>query len=673
MTRILKLCYWAITLQLPSRIRERRVVRRLRASGLFDSSFYRDRYSDVASGGIDPLMHYVRDGAAEGRDPNPRFNTCFYLESNPDVRESGMNPLDHFHSHGWLEGRNPHPLFDVAFYLRTNPDVADSGTNPLHHYIQHGETEGRRPTPLFEATEKAIPDRGACGLGLEISADADASGFGPRISIREIEPQAGGQTYAVSDRTSRCPAAADPIVVCISHVLPFPPRAGNEYRIYRYLGWLESRGYQVIMVCSPLPGEEASDLDLSRAAGELRNLIYCDRGGELRVSLASHFEHLIEGLDGQTAVSTEGREFHGLWRLHHLRRLCRRLLPLPEGAKQLQGSPAEGNSQVSSSEMTYCPDVLVHVLLHLERRLPSRVGWIGTYVFNTRYFPLLGPGALKLLDTIDVFSTMSHKVQSFGVEDCLALSEEDEHRLLLRADVVMAIQPDEARELARIAPERPVITVGVDFDPAPEANVAMPEAAIPPTVLLIASGNPLNGKGLLDFLRFAWPFVLRDHPEARLVVAGAVSEVIPDESPGVSRRGFVAALDELYRDCHLVINPCVAGTGLKIKTLEALAHHRPIVTWPAGVDGLSPELRNFCAVASDWYEFYLEVSKKLTERRREAFSREERNRIAIGVSGSQAYRLLGEVLDRHLREQKLVPGTSAVENASVFGPAGGSP
>ncbi len=217
-----------------------------------------------------------------------------------------------------------------------------------------------------------------------------------------------------------------------------------------------------------------------------------------------------------------------------------------------------------------------------------------------------------------------------------------------------------------MVPERPVITVGVDFDPAPAENAVVSEAGLPPTVLLVASGNPLNVKGLLDFLRFAWPHVLRDHPEAQLVVVGSVSDVVPEESPGVSCRGLVDSLDELYRDCHLVINPCVAGTGMKIKTLEALAHHRPVVTWPTGVDGLSPELRNFCVVVSDWYEFYLEVSKKLTERRREAFSREERDRIAIGLSGSQAYALLGEALDRHLRGPKLARQSSAVENASVI-------
>lgn len=114
--------------------------------------------------------------------------------------------------------------------------------------------------------------------------------------------------------------------------------------------------------------------------------------------------------------------------------------------------------------------------------------------------------------------------------------------------------------------------------------------------------------------------------------------------------GSVDSLDPLYRDCHLVINPAVAGTGVKIKTLEALAHHRPVVTWRAGVDGLSPELRTLCVVVQNWYEFYLEVSKLIDRHPEETFSRKMRDRTRIALSGSTAYAPLVEILDHHLRE-----------------------
>ncbi|MBU3076994.1 sulfotransferase family protein [Sphingomonas quercus] len=50
----------------------------IRNSGLFDADWYRAAYPDVAASGLDPATHYLRIGAAEGRNPSPLFDTGFY-------------------------------------------------------------------------------------------------------------------------------------------------------------------------------------------------------------------------------------------------------------------------------------------------------------------------------------------------------------------------------------------------------------------------------------------------------------------------------------------------------------------------------------------------------------------------------------------------------------------
>lgn len=57
---------------------EATVVRTIRHSGLFDAGWYVDRYPDVADSGLDPVLHYVRIGAPEGRNPSAHFNTAYY-------------------------------------------------------------------------------------------------------------------------------------------------------------------------------------------------------------------------------------------------------------------------------------------------------------------------------------------------------------------------------------------------------------------------------------------------------------------------------------------------------------------------------------------------------------------------------------------------------------------
>ncbi len=61
---------------------------------------------------VDPLRHYLEQGAAELRDPSREFSTAYYLESNPDVASSGMNPFLHFLVEGRREGGCPNRRVD---------------------------------------------------------------------------------------------------------------------------------------------------------------------------------------------------------------------------------------------------------------------------------------------------------------------------------------------------------------------------------------------------------------------------------------------------------------------------------------------------------------------------------------------------------------------------------
>jgi hypothetical protein len=88
---------------------ERRVIEHqvtlLRASGLFDETWYQERYPDVKTSATDPVLHYLIHGAKEGRDPGPLFSTQEYFSTYPDVAASNLNPLLHYIRFGGKEGR----------------------------------------------------------------------------------------------------------------------------------------------------------------------------------------------------------------------------------------------------------------------------------------------------------------------------------------------------------------------------------------------------------------------------------------------------------------------------------------------------------------------------------------------------------------------------------------
>jgi lipopolysaccharide biosynthesis glycosyltransferase len=117
---------------------------------LFDTGWYLKQNPDVAASGVNPLVHYLRFGSEDGRKPNPLFDGKWYLEQNRDVAEKELDPLLHYLGTGAAEGRRPHPLFDTRWYLKQYLDVAEAGVNPLIHFIEHGWREGRNPNPFFD-------------------------------------------------------------------------------------------------------------------------------------------------------------------------------------------------------------------------------------------------------------------------------------------------------------------------------------------------------------------------------------------------------------------------------------------------------------------------------------------------------------------------------------------
>jgi glycosyltransferase involved in cell wall biosynthesis len=88
----------------------------LQNSGKFDATWYLSEYDDIAKEpywSVNPALHYLLNGANEGRDPNSWFDSQWYLLTNPDVATQEMNPLLHYVLHGAKEKRLPNPYKDL--------------------------------------------------------------------------------------------------------------------------------------------------------------------------------------------------------------------------------------------------------------------------------------------------------------------------------------------------------------------------------------------------------------------------------------------------------------------------------------------------------------------------------------------------------------------------------
>jgi len=221
---------------------------------------------------------------------------------------------------------------------------------------------------------------------------------------------------------------------------------------------------------------------------------------------------------------------------------------------------------------------------------------------------------LTIIDSQDVNHLRAEKMRAQSIKPSgLLVTRDEEARLLEQADLVLAIQPTEAVVLGEMVGAAKVITVehGVplpaDFD-APVSNDR--------DVVLLGSNNRMNQHGLTWFLEHVWPQVLSAVPDARLLVFGPLSGTHACHGPRVVAAGFAPHVKDAYAQARVVIAPLLAGSGLKIKTVEALAYGRAVVTTSVGAEGLENAPGGVFALADDPNEFAREVVSFLQDRAR---------------------------------------------------------
>jgi polysaccharide biosynthesis protein PslH len=271
--------------------------------------------------------------------------------------------------------------------------------------------------------------------------------------------------------------------------------------------------------------------------------------------------------------------------------------------------------------------------------LDRRVGFdaaIVEYVFMSRALLRFQNDVLKVIDTHDVFANRHRSyLRNNQPPTWFSCSPREEAKGLNRAHAVLAIQADEAADFrARIAP--PVVTVGHAV-----ALQAMPATGVVTgRILFVGSANSINVASLQWFVTEVLPEIRAQHQAAELALAGTVCHQWP-EAPGIRLLGTMEDLALAYGSAEVVVNPMQFGTGLKIKTLEALGYARALVTTPCGATGLEEGAGTAFQVASDARSFADEVSRLLMDRQRSQTLGAAGYRFATGYNDSVRASLAG--------------------------------
>lgn len=233
------------------------------------------------------------------------------------------------------------------------------------------------------------------------------------------------------------------------------------------------------------------------------------------------------------------------------------------------------------------------------------------YAFLTPAIPYaLRPGAISAVVMHDLISSRSVGFAALGAHDSVtALAAPAEAEMLAKAQLVIAIQHDEADAARRMLPSgQAIIVAPMAVEPV---DVAQPGEG--GGLLFVGSGTAPNVDGLRWFFADVWPRIRAVRPDARITIVGTVCNALTSgEWPaGATPLGRVADLSSVYRCADVVVSPLRVGSGLKIKLIEALGQGKAMVATTVTAQGVSGLLGDSVALADTAEDFAIEVLRLL--------------------------------------------------------------
>jgi len=214
-----------------------------------------------------------------------------------------------------------------------------------------------------------------------------------------------------------------------------------------------------------------------------------------------------------------------------------------------------------------------------------------------------------VVDTHDLLSTRQEQFEQFGFSHWIDINPEEESAELHRFDAVLAIIDHERPTFEAMAPDAEVLTVSHSLDPITQkhepSDKVSDEALL--TIGYFGSSNHSNGHALVKFVRKVWQPLKQHNANVKFVIAGSICDwlMFHEESrfscddsmslwielstdPDVTLLGRIDSPADFYTQIDLAINPVEFGTGLKIKTCEALAFGVPSAITTCGEHSIPP-------------------------------------------------------------------------------------
>ncbi len=339
-------------------------------------------------------------------------------------------------------------------------------------------------------------------------------------------------------------------IVVVSPLNPIPINEGRRFRIYAILKALSLR-HQLTVICQVAEADRASLPELERMVGRViavdkRAVRNYERSGSRLSRWVEYFLHPYPWFI-RSRISNELMEELARIDWSHIDVLWLVNLPLSGNVlPMLQRARRQGLVTVIDLD-----------------DYESAKQW--------RFVRRLPPGSpAQLKEWIEYWRLRWYERELLPqMTWALVCSDADQHALQRRGFHNTAVIPNT------------IVLDGYPTTPSPERY---------DLVFTGMMGYIANVDAMTWFCRTAWPRVLRWRPTTRLWIVGRNPDARVTALaalPNVTVTGAVPNVTEYLTGARVVIAPLRMGGGTRIKILEAMACHRPVITTRVGCEGLA--------------------------------------------------------------------------------------
>lgn len=211
------------------------------------------------------------------------------------------------------------------------------------------------------------------------------------------------------------------------------------------------------------------------------------------------------------------------------------------------------------------------------------------YVYLSRGLLHAQPNCLKVLDTHDRVSRRRERLAEIGIPpEWFHTTDEEEATGILRADLVLAIKPEEQAYFESLGGP-PVLTVAhseerhLPAEPRENSDGYL-------RIGILGARNNINVQTVTRFLQVAIPRFRDFMAPIKIVLAGSMCQHLEQlrQFECVEMIGPIKDIRTFYETVDVVVGPVNQSSGQKIRIAEALTFGLPIVSHAHSFEGYQP-------------------------------------------------------------------------------------